>query len=192
MNSRSDDLTRGNPFWDTPRKLLREEVVHPSKPDELRKSASKAETVRQPRGLTADSEPTLEETLTEDELTSETFTGRHIGVVLYPGTTNRVELSFEDLGLDTFEQFWVELLEPFVLLYARYGKHETRDTPRNADLSRTAREPMFGISFHEVDLGRPRPGNFLLCGTVGLCLSASGSPKTHKWGAQTQSLKASR
>ena len=119
----------------------------------MRKSASQAETVRQPRGLTTDSEPTLEETLTEDELTGETFTGRHIGVVFYPGTADRVELSFKDLGLDTLEQLWIELLEPLVLLYVRHCKYETKEIMRNTHLSRTAREPMFRISFHEVDLG---------------------------------------
>jgi len=69
----------------------------------LRKSASQAETVRQPRGLATDSKPALEETLTKDELTGETFTRRHIGVVLYPRATNRVKFSFEDLGFDTLE-----------------------------------------------------------------------------------------
>jgi hypothetical protein len=95
----------------------------------LRKGTSQAETVRQPCRLATDSEPTLEETLTENELSSETFTGRHIGVVFYPGTTDRVELSFENLDLDTFEQLRVELLKPLVLLYARRDKHETKDMP---------------------------------------------------------------
>ena len=40
-----------------------------------------------------------------------------------------MELSFEDLGLDAFEQLWVELLQPLVLLYARHGKRETGDVP---------------------------------------------------------------
>ena len=116
MNSQSNIFTGRTPAGNAPRKLLGKEVIHPGESDELRKSASQTETVRQPRGLTTDSEPTLEETLTEDELTGETFTRRHIGVVFYPGTADRVELSFKDLGLDTFEQLWIELLEPLVLL----------------------------------------------------------------------------
>jgi len=93
----------------------------------LRKSTSQTETVRQPRGLATDSEPTLEEALTEDELTSETFTRRHIRIVFYPRTADWVELSFKDLGLDTFEQLWVELLEPLVLLCAGHSKYETKE-----------------------------------------------------------------
>jgi len=179
------------PIGNLPRKLLCKEVIHPSKSDELRKSTGQAETVRQPRGLATDSKPALEETLAEDELTGETFTRRHIGVVLYPRTTDRVELSFEDLGLDTLEQLWVELLEPLILLYAHHGKYGASSTERNAYLGRATREPMFGVPFHEVDLGRPRPGNLLLCGTVGLYISALGPPDNYEWGAQTQSLQIS-
>ena len=65
--------------------------------------------------------------MTEDELTSETFTRRHIRIVFYPGTADWVELSFKDLGLDTFEQLWVEFLEPLVLLYAHHSKYERKE-----------------------------------------------------------------
>ena len=102
------------------RKFLREETIHSSESDELRKCTGQTKTVRQPRGLATDSKPALEEPLTEDELTSETFAGRHVCVVLDPGTADRMELSFEDLGLDTFEQFWVELFQPLVLLHTRH------------------------------------------------------------------------
>ena len=99
----SDNLAQIDHIKNIPRELLCKEVIHSSEPDELRKRSGQPETIRQPRGLTADPEPTLEETLTEDELTGETFTGRHIGVVLNPGTADRVELPFKDLGLDAFE-----------------------------------------------------------------------------------------
>jgi len=112
QNTTRETIPVGNP----PRKLLRKEVVHPSKPDKLRKGTSQAETVRQPRSLATDSKPALEETLTEDELTGETFTRRHVRVVLYPRATDRVELSFENLGFDALEQLRVELLEPLILL----------------------------------------------------------------------------
>ena len=94
---------RASPIGNPPRKLLRKEGIHPGKPDKLRKSTSQTETIRQPRGLATNSEPTLEETLTEDELTGEAFARWHIGVILHPRATNRVEFSFEDLGLDTLE-----------------------------------------------------------------------------------------
>ena len=146
----------------------------------MRKSTSQAETVRQPGGLATDSEPTLEETLTEDELASQTFTGRHIGVVFHPGTTDWVELALDDLGLDTFEQLWVEFFEPLVLLCALHSQRETEDTPWTTHLSRTAREPMLRISFHEVNLGGPRPGNFLLGSAKGLYAPTLGSSGTYK------------
>ena len=44
---------------------------------------------------------------------------------------------------------------------------------------------MFGIPFHEVDLGRPRPGNFLLRGAVGLYASASRPPDIRELGGGT-------
>ena len=67
--------------------------------------------------------------MTEDELTGETFAGWHVGIVFYPRTADRVELSFENLGLDTFEQLWVELLEPLVLLYVPHGKYKAKEIP---------------------------------------------------------------
>jgi hypothetical protein len=113
----SDDLTQSFSGENVPRKFLREEVIHPSEADELREGSGQSETVRQPCGLATDSEPSLEETLPKDELTGKTFTGWHIGIVLYPGTPDWVEFSFLDLGLDTFETLWIKLLKPFVLLY---------------------------------------------------------------------------
>ena len=163
-----------------PRKLLREEVVHPSKANELRKSTSQTEAVGQPRGIATDSEPTLEESLTEDELAGETFPRRHIGIIFYPGTADRVELSFENLGFNTLEQLRVELLEPLVLLYASYDKRETMTIAWDTHLSGTAREPVFGVPFHEVDLSGPRSSNLLLCGTVGLHIRVLGPPMTSR------------
>ena len=128
-NSWSDVPAGSDPVENAPRKLLRKEVVHPREPDKLGKCTSQTKSVRQPRGLAADSESALEETLTEDELTSKPFARRHIGVVFNPGAPDRVELSLEDLGLDAFEQLWVELLEPLVLLSARHGKHKTVKIP---------------------------------------------------------------
>ena len=103
-----------------------------------------------------------------------------------------MELSFKDFGFDAFEQFWVEFLEPFVLLYVYHGKWGAKGEARNTCLSRAACEPVFGVPFHEVDLGRPRPGNFLLRGTEGLYLRLSGPRKVRESGVQTQSLKVHR
>lgn len=46
--------------------------------------------------------------------------------------------------------------------------------PGNAHLGRATCKPVFGVALHEVDLGRPRPGNFLLRSTEGLCISVLG------------------
>ena len=134
----------------------------------MRKSTSQSETIRQPRGLAPDSESALEETLTENELTSETFTGWHVGIVFYPGTTDGVEFPFEDFGLNALEQLRVELFKPLVLLFACEGKYRIAGVLQNTYLSRATSEPVLGVPFHEVDLGRPRPGDFLLCSTEGL------------------------
>ena len=122
-------ISHGDPEENTPRQLLGEEVIHPSESDELREGTGQAEAVRQPGGLATDSESTLEVTLTEDHLAGQTFTGRHICVVFYPGTTDRVELALEDLGLDTFEQLWVEFFEPLVLLYVFHSQRGSGDMP---------------------------------------------------------------
>lgn len=42
----SDDLTQYGSVQNIPRKLLREEVIHPSKPDKLRKGTGQSKAVR--------------------------------------------------------------------------------------------------------------------------------------------------
>ena len=88
--------------------------------------------------------------------------------MFYPGTTDGVEFPFEDFGLNALEQLRVKLFKPLVLLFAREGKYRIASVLQNTYLSRATSKPVLGVPFHEVDLGRPRPGDLLLCSTEGL------------------------
>ena len=48
---------------------------------------------------------------------------------------------------------------------------------------------MFRVPFHKIDLGRPGPGNFLLCSAEWLYVLALVPQNTHENRTFTQSLK---
>lgn len=101
--------TETRPRAHSPRQLLREEVIHPREPDQLRQRAREAKRVGQPRGVAALPEPRLEEALPEDHLAREGLARRHVRVVLDPRAAHGVKLPRAHLLLHAREERGVEL-----------------------------------------------------------------------------------
>ena len=88
----------------SPRQLLREEILHPRQPYQLGIRAGEAERIRQPRRLAPHPKARLEVLLAVEELPDQCLAGGHVGVVLDPGAADELEFALEDLLLDALEE----------------------------------------------------------------------------------------
>ncbi len=87
-----------------PAEFLGEEAVDVGGSEDLGKVARVSERVREPAVDRLDAVMLEEESLPEDELASERFTRREIGVRLHPHAPDRLELAGADEVLHLFEE----------------------------------------------------------------------------------------
>ena len=99
-----------------PRQLLSEEPSHAGQPAKLGQLGAVSKGIRQPESCAPCSEPTLEVSLTENKLTRQALSARHVGVVLDPTAADVLKLSLMHLLAYPFECLGVQILEPLVLL----------------------------------------------------------------------------
>ncbi len=106
-----------------PTDLAGHEAVHARQAQQLRQGGRVAEDVRQPEHAAVEVEFLLEIPLAVEKLAHQRFTGRHVGVHLYPGGAVGLPSAGRHLGFDLLEQVRRIALDPRVRLRAGLLEH---------------------------------------------------------------------